>query len=61
MCDLDVHDPIFYMDAAADEMIEYLRSENDMLGKQVSGLRSEMALIRHVSVRKLFSVCKIFK
>ncbi|KAI5676471.1 hypothetical protein M9H77_07421 [Catharanthus roseus] len=31
---------------AADEMIEYLRSENDMLGKQVSGLRSEMALIR---------------
>lgn len=31
---------------AADEMIEYLRTENDKLGKQVSELRSEMALIR---------------
>lgn len=31
---------------ASDEMIEFLRSENERLGNQVSELRSEMALLR---------------
>ena len=47
-----------HLDAASDEMIEFLRSENERLGNQVSDLRSEMALLRHVYLPLLF--CSIF-
>lgn len=44
------------VDTAADEMILYLKSENDRLRDQVDELKSELAFIRHAFLRTTYSL-----